>query len=292
MLGLRPLSGALGAEVRGLDLRGNITDALFEELRQALAQYHVLAVRDQVLSVADFRRLARRFGPFSGNPVHVPLDGFEDVVKVVREVDDTGPNLGGQWHMDLAWFTAPPGLTLLYAEETPPVGGDTLFADLHSAFDALSPGMQALLCDLVGVHSGRGVYATNAAVRAVAVQADAQAASQVETEHPLVCRHPLTRRPHLLVNGTIRCFKGMTEEESRPIVNFLLQHSVRPEFTCRLHWDKGTLGIWENPCLLHRAINDYTGHRRVMYRTTVAGTRPRPVTRPTGQSEVIECAPS
>ena len=276
MLQLTPLSGAVGAEVHGLDLSDGVSDALVEDLQSALARYRMIAVRDQLLSVSDFSRLARRFGPFSGNPIHVPLDGFEDVVKGVREADDTGPNLGGQWHMDLAWFEAPPALTLLYAEETPPAGGDTLFADLRSAFGALSPGMQALTSDLVSVHSARNVYATNAAVRAVDVQADARATSQVETEHPLVCRHPLTDRPHLFVSSTIRRFKGMTEEESRPIVDFLLQHAVRPEFTCRLRWDKGTLAIWENTCLLHRAINDYTGHRRVIYRTTVAGTRPRP----------------
>ncbi len=271
-----PFSGAIGADIHGLDLRESESDCLVEDLRQALAQYHVLAVRDQCLSVSEFSRLARRFGPFSGNPIHVPLDGFEDVVKVVREADDTGPNLGGQWHMDLAWFEKPPSLTLLYADETPPVGGDTLFANLAGAFDALSPAMQELVGDLVGVHSGRAVYATNAAVRAVSVQHDAQTASQVETEHPLVCGHPRTGQPHLLVNGTIRCLKGMTEEESRPIVDFLLAHSVLPEFTCRLRWARGTLAIWENPCLLHRAINDYAGYRRVMYRTTVAGTRPQP----------------
>ena len=214
------------AEVHGLDLSDGVSDALVEDLQSALARYRMIAVRDQLLSVSDFSRLARRFGPFSGNPIHVPLDGFEDVVKGVREADDTGPNLGGQWHMDLAWFEAPPALTLLYAEETPPAGGDTLFADLRSAFGALSPGMQALTSDLVSVHSARNVYATNAAVRAVDVQADARATSQVETEHPLVCRHPLTDRPHLFVSSTIRRFKGMTEEESRPIVDFLLQHAV------------------------------------------------------------------
>lgn len=270
-----PLTGALGAEIRGVDLR-NAPESLIAELRDVLARFHVLAVRDQQLSASELSQLAQRFGPFSGNPIHVPLEGQEDIVKMVREADDDGPNLGGTWHMDLAWFKAPPGLTLLYAEETPPVGGDTLFADLTAAWAALSPTMRACLERLVGVHSGQGVYATNAAARAISVQADAMAASQVETEHPLVCRHAATDEPHLLINGTIRCFKGMTEDESRSIVRFLLEHAVRPEFTCRLRWYDGTLGMWENPCLLHHAVDDYAGHRRVMYRTTVAGERPRP----------------
>ncbi len=269
-----PLTGALGAEIRGVDLR-DASENLIADLRDALARFHVLAVRDQQLSPSELSQLAQQFGPFSGNPIHVPLEGQEDVVKMVREADDDGPNIGGAWHMDLAWFKAPPGLTMLYAGETPPVGGDTLFADLTDAFAALSPTMRGFLEGLTSIHSAQDVYATNAAVRAVSVQPDAKAVSKIETEHPLVCRHPATDEPYLLINSTIRCFKGMSEAESRAIVTFLLEHAVRPEFTCRLRWYDGTLGLWENSCLLHHAIDDYAGHRRVMYRTTVAGERPR-----------------
>lgn len=272
---VRPIAGALGAEIYGVDLSADPGDDVFAEIRDALHRNRVLAIRDQELSPAALHRLARRFGPFSGNPIHVPLDGFNDIVKVVHEPDHEGPVFGENWHMDLAWFESPPAITLLYAETTPPAGGDTLFADLHHAYEALSDTMKRLLSGLVGIHSGRGTYATNAALTSVGVRESGFEASQAETEHPVVCTHPDTGRDYLFISAVMRAFKGMTEEESRPIIDFLLHHAVRPEFTCRLRWSDGTLGIWENSCLLHAAINDYAGHRRVVYRTTVQGPRPR-----------------
>lgn len=271
---LRPLTGTLGAEIEGLDLADGADDEAIEELRDALGRYHVLAVREQRLDPASLHRAARRLGPFSGNPVHVPLDGFDDIVRFVRDADETGPVIGENWHMDLAWLERPPGMTVLYGEEIPPVGGDTLFASLESAYAALSEPYRAMIAPLVGIHSGKGVFANNAAHRNLAVRAEGRAVEGVETAHPLVCRHPRTGRPHLFISSVLRRFAGMSEAESRPIIDFLLAHATRPEHTCRLRWAPGTLGIWENPCLLHTAINDYAGHRRVMYRTTVAGARP------------------
>jgi taurine dioxygenase len=134
---LRPFTGALGAEIIGVDLRTTAEDTFAEVLR-ALHEYHVLAVRDQDLVPATLQQVARRFGPFSGNPVHTPMDGFDDIVRFVRERDDTGKVIGEDWHMDLAWLAKPPGVTMLYGEEVPPVGGDTCFTSLEKAYQSLS----------------------------------------------------------------------------------------------------------------------------------------------------------
>ena len=274
-LDIRPIAGGFGAELAGVDLSRDASDAVVAAVRHALDEHLVLAVRGQSLTPDALHRVARRFGPFSGNPVHVPLEGFDDIVRVERRADDTGPVFGGQWHMDLAWFEAPPAITMLYAEKVPRAGGDTLFANLHLAYDALSDGMKAMIGDLVTVHSGAGVYAVNAALGAVAVPDAAKAIGDVETEHPLVCRAPETGRPYLFVSAVMRRFRGMTEHESRPLIAFLREHAVKPEFTCRVTWSDGTLGMWRNDHLMHYAIGDYRGSSRIVYRTMVAGERPR-----------------
>ncbi len=213
---LLPLTGALGAEVQGLDLAGATDDAAFEDLRQALFRYHVLAVRAQRLTPAGLSAVARRFGPFSGNPVHQPLEGFEDVVRFVREPDDTGKVIGEDWHMDLAWFERPPGITLLYGEEVPPVGGDTCFASLERAYQALTPGMVALLERLTGIHSAKGVFGINAAHKGL-TRSGAAAIEDIEVEHPVICAHPETGRRYVFVSSVLQRFKGLSAAESRPL---------------------------------------------------------------------------
>lgn len=270
---LRPFTGALGAEIIGVDLRTTPEDTFAEVLR-ALHEYHVLAVRDQQLEPATLQQVARRFGPFSGNPVHTPMDGFEDIVRFVRERDDTGKVIGEDWHMDLAWLAKPPGVTMLYGEEVPPVGGDTCFTSLEKAYQSLSPRLVAILEGLTGIHSGRGVFAINAMQKRLGVTADVEAIENAAVEHPVICAHPVTGRRYVFVSSVLTHFKGMTEEESRPLIDFLLARATRPEFHCRLRWAPRTLGMWNNPFVLHTAINDYPGYRRVMYRTTVEGRVP------------------
>ena len=183
-LGIEPIGHRFGAELAGIDLSRELGEPAIETIERALDRYLVLALRGQTLTPDGLHRLARRFGPFSGNPVHRPLEGFEDIVRVERAADDTGPVFGGQWHMDLAWFERPPAITMLYADAVPKVGGDTLFANLHLAYDALSDGMKALIADLVTVHSGEKVFAVNAALKSVAVPDSARSVMLVEMEHP------------------------------------------------------------------------------------------------------------
>ncbi|HUD61115.1 MAG TPA: TauD/TfdA family dioxygenase [Acetobacteraceae bacterium] len=270
-----PITGALGAEVRGIDLAAKPDDASFEDLRRALHQYGVLAVRDQHLPPPAFHAVARRFGPFSGNPVHTPIDGYEDVVRFVREPDDTGKVIGEEWHMDLAWMVKPPGITLLFGEVIPPLGGDTCFASLENTYRSLTPRMQELLAGLTGIHSGKGVVAVNAVHKHLGIRQDATRVDDIETEHPVVCVHPVTGRRYVFISGVLNRFKGMSEEESKPIIDFLIARAIRPENTCRVRWEQGTLTLWANPFVMHTAINDYASYRRVTYRSTVEGWVPR-----------------
>lgn len=176
--------------------------------------------------------------------------------------------------MDLAWLAKPPGITMLYAEVVPPVGGDTCFSSLEHAYQALSPRLRTLLEGLTGIHSGRGVFAINAAHKGL-TRTGAQNVDDVEVEHPVICAHPETGRRYLFVSSVLQRFKGMTEAESKPIIDYLVSLAIRPEFNCRLRWEEGTLGMWANPFVLHTAINDYPGYRRVMYRTTIEGWVPQ-----------------
>ncbi len=175
---------------------------------RALHEYHVLAVRDQDLVPATLQQVARRFGPFSGNPVHTPMDGFEDIVRFVRERDDTGKVIGEDWHMDLAWLAKPPGVTMLYGEEVPPVGGDTCFTSLEKAYQSLSPRLVAILEGLTGIHSGRGVFAINAMQKRLGVTADVAAIENAAVEHPVICAHPVTGRRYVVRQQRPDPFQG------------------------------------------------------------------------------------
>ncbi|MCP5282654.1 MAG: TauD/TfdA family dioxygenase [Rhodoferax sp.] len=269
-----PITGALGADIRGVDLSNAPDTATMAEVRKALDIYHVIAVREQTLTPASYKAVAARFGAFSPNPVHASMPGLEHIIRFEREPDDTGKVIGEDWHMDLAWLPRPPGITMLYGEVVPAVGGDTCFSSLAMAYRALSPRLRALLLGQTAVHSGKGVFAINAMQSRLALRADAASAEETEVVHPLVCMHPVTKEPYLFVSSVMRSLMGLSEDESRPLIQYLLQVATRPEFQCRVRWEAGTLTMWDNPCVLHTAINDYPGYRRVTYRTTIEGWVP------------------
>ncbi len=271
-----PITGALGADIRGVDLSTQPDEQTLHEVRRALAVHHVVAIRDQKLTPPELKQVASRFGPFSGNPIHASMPGLEHIIRFVREPDDTGKVIGEDWHMDLAWMPKPPGITMLYGEVVPPVGGDTCFTSLAQAYRALSPRMLQLLSGQVGVHSGKGVYAINAIQSRLPLRTDAAHAEETEVEHPIICVHPATGERYVFVSSVLRRVMGLTEDESRPIIKYLVDLVTRPEFNCRVRWEPGTLTMWDNPCVLHTAINDYPGYRRVTYRTTIEGWTPVP----------------
>ena len=269
---VRPITGSIGAEIIGLDLAAARDPATIAELKRALDRYYVLAVREQKMTLESFHHVRASFGAFSGNPVHESMEGHDDIVLLSREPEETGKVIGEDWHMDLAWLSRPPGITMLYGDIVPPFGGDTCFTSLELAYASLSSGMKAMIAPLVAVHSGKGVLA--AQYGSVKVKADAAQIKSFEVEHPLVCVNPGSGAKYLFVSSVIERFVGMTAAESRPIIDHLFKVATRPEFNCRLRWQQGTIGMWLNPCVLHTAINDYSGYRRRMFRTTIEGWDP------------------
>jgi len=275
-LRIRPVAPACGAEVFGIDLV-HTSEAGMDPVRQALAQHAVLFFRDQHLSPEQQLAVTRRFGPILRVPYIRHLDAYPDIIAVLKEADERKiSTFGGTWHSDFSFLEAPPSLTLLYALELPAVGGDTLWASQYAAYDALSTAMQHLLGPLRAVqtawpHGTRGPGSDTAVSRSVGMARNDPSAD-LEVLQPVVRVHPVTGRKALFVNPVYtQRFEGMTEDESRPLLQFLFQHATRAEFTCRLRWEPGTLAVWDNRCLLHLAINDYDGSRRLLHRTTVGG---------------------
>ena len=268
-LDIRPIAGALGAEINSVDLSRDLPDTLIAAIRHAFLDHLVVYFRDQTLSPAQFMAFARCIGKPMEYPFVKGLDGFPEITAVVKRPDQTVA-FGGNWHTDTTYFVAPPMATMLLARELPPKGGDTQFANQYLAYDALSDGMKSLLSGLRWVSRSDKAEASR-------TREDRSTAERTVliADHPVVRTHPETGRKSLFVNLAHSAhFLGMTEEESAPLLQFLFQHQIRPEFTCRFRWAPGSVALWDNRCTLHSAINDYNGFRREMHRIALAGDVP------------------
>jgi taurine dioxygenase len=274
-LDIRPLSGALGAEILGIDLAHDLGDDTVAAIRAAWLEHLVIFFRDQELSPAQFLQLASRFGAPVEYPFVKGLDGFPQITPVIK-LEHEKVNFGGLWHSDTAYLERPPMATMLIARETPPRGGDTLFANMYQAYDTLSEGMQRMLDGLVIVNSSAKADVTKTREDRVRDSANTDAKKDFVAEHPVVRTHPETGRKALYANGghALR-FRDMTIEESAPLLNYLFAHATRPEFTCRFRWEPGSIALWDNRCTQHNPVNDYHGYRRVMHRVTLQGDVPR-----------------
>jgi taurine dioxygenase len=276
---VHPISGALGAEISGVDLaRSNLDDEVIGEIRHALTDNCVIFFRDQHLTSEQHLAFGRRFGELQVHEFVAPMEDHQEILEVRKEADETR-NFGGGWHTDVSYLERPSLGSVLYALEVPPVGGDTMFANQYLAYETLSDGMKSLLGEMTAIHSARRPYGLNAMSRYAAGERSMKYLysenAHGEVEHPVIRTHVETGRKCLYVNGTFTIrFNDMTEEESAPILNYLYQHAARPEFTCRFRWEKGSIAFWDNRCVQHNAVNDYHGQRRVMHRVTIEGERP------------------
>lgn len=275
MLEVRRIAGALGGEIHGVDLSRPLSQDSVAEIRQALLDYLVIFFRGQDLTPAQFLAFARSMG----RPVEYPfVKGIPDYPEIIQvmKLEHERSNFGGIWHTDTAYLEMPPMGSMLLAREVPPVGGDTLFANQYLAYEALSSSMRRLVDGLTGVNSSAKADVTKTREDRLRTDAREDARTEYLAEHPVVRTHPETGRKALYVNiaHTVR-FQDMTEEESAPLLGYLFQHQVRPEFTCRFQWAVGSIAFWDNRCTLHNPVNDYHGYRRVMHRITLAGDRPR-----------------
>jgi alpha-ketoglutarate-dependent taurine dioxygenase len=275
----RACPGALGAEVEGIDVR-ECRAADFAELRAALDRHLVLFFRGQRLDREQHKAFTRGFGPLCRVPFVAPMADDPDVIAVLKEADETGiANFGGDWHSDFSCLEAPPMGSVLYALEVPPVGGDTLWANMCLAYERLPTATRDRLDGLTAVHTGRP-YGTKAALkvpnpaRSIRIARDDPAADLM-TPHPLVRVHPATGRRALFVNPIYTShIEGLPAAESKSLLASLYRHASRPEFTWRHRWRPGDLVVWDNRVTLHYACNDYDGQRRLLHRTTIAGEPP------------------
>jgi taurine dioxygenase len=273
---VRPVAGALGATVAGLDL-ATVTEAgQLDELRRALADHLVVFLPDQDLALDDLERITDLLGGRDSTPFVTPLEDRPFVIRVIKEPEDA-LNFANAWHTDLSYLAEPPAYTLLHAWEVPAFGGDTVWANQYLAYESLSPGLKETLTGLRAVHSAGMAYGTGGFLdkvkdltsMAIAPSAEAYA----EHVHPCVLAHPVTGRAALYLNPVYTTrFEGWNPVESQELLTHIYRQATHENFTCRLRWDRHTLAIWDNRCTMHNALNDYSGQRREMFRTSVKGS--------------------
>ena len=270
---VRPIAGAIGADVHGIDVSQRLGDDVIDEVRRAWLDHCVIFLRNQKLTPQGLVDLASRFG----EPMAYPqLKGLPEcpLVTPVVKLEHERMNFGGIWHADTTYLQEPPLASMLYALELPPYGGDTLFANQYLAYETLSEGLRRTLDGLTGISSSLKAEASK--TREDALRTQGAENKTLIAEHPVVRTHPETGRKALYVNvGHTTQFKDWTEQESRPLLEFLFAHQIRAEFTCRFTWQPGSLAFWDNRCAQHLPINDYHGFKRVMHRVTLKGEKPR-----------------
>jgi taurine dioxygenase len=278
-LRVRPLAGAIGAEVEGIQLANLEDPADLASLRDALLTHGVITVRDQCLSRAEQLALAKRLGEPETHPIANGMSEHPEVIRVWKPAGESA-FFGTSWHTDNSFFEQPSSFTILYGETIPPHGGDTLYASMERAWETLSAPLQAFLEPLSAVHSastaydprttGDGKYKGETAITYTFSESIYE-----EVTHPVVRTHPETGRRSLYVNPMFtQRICGLEAHESDALLNMLYDHAVRPEFTCRVVWEPGTVTFWDNRWVQHYAIDDYPDFERLMYRVTLRGERP------------------
>jgi taurine dioxygenase len=273
---IEPVTGALGAEVLGVDLAQDLPDALHRAIRAAFLEHGVLFFRDQDLDVPRHKAFASRFGTLFLHPNIQGSKSDPAVIDIVRNAGDTRI-IGEDWHSDTPQVPRPPMGSVLYAVDVPAYGGDTLFASQYAAYEALSPGLKSMLDGVRALHSDRRVAgpARDLAQSNARKKQSDEVWRETANYHPVVRTHPETGRKALYVNRqTTIAFEDMTEAESRPLLDYLCLHAHRPEFTCRFRWRMGSVAFWDNRCTQHVAVNDTGMSRRVMRRLQIEGDAP------------------
>ena len=267
---VKPLTGGIGAEIFGADVKdAGQTNALLE----AFAEHAVIVIRDQKIVPNDQINFARCIGEININRFFAHVPDHPEVAMVLKEPDQARA-IGERWHTDHSYDMAPAMCSMLHAIETPEVGGDTVFASMYASFDALSDGLKDTLRGMKAWHSSRHVFGAareNKETNKTGRIGNADAATQ-DSLHPVVIRHPLSGREALYVNPEFTVqFDGWSAEESKALINYFETHCTKPEYTCRVRWKPGDITIWDNRATWHKAVNDYAGHRRLMHRITIEG---------------------
>ena len=267
---IRPVAGALGAEIFGVDLNEPTAD-VFDEIYRAFVEHQVIFFRDQSLDADAYLAFAHLWGDIMLYPYMAGLPSHPEILEVLKTPDDTYA-FGNQWHTDSSFLHIPPKATMLYAQEIPEAGGDTGYASMYAAYESLSPRLQQVLADLNVLNVGDQKVPRFAELSGMKPQDPGEV--EVRAVHPVVRTHPDSGRKALFIGAHSVQFDGMTEAESTPLLEFLKNHGTRQELTCRFRWQPGSLAVWDNRCVQHYAIDDYVGQRRRMHRITIAGEEP------------------
>ena len=278
---VEPIAGALGAEIRGVNLAHPLSGEIVAEIRQALLNHLVIFFRDQDITPEQHIKFGRKFGKIFINKFIPGLAEYPEIGKVTKRADEDSNFGGALWHSDGSYREHPPVGSILLSREAPCWGGDTMFCNMYLAYETLSDGMKKLLKGLSSLHSAEKVFGPDGYFRSVGSvlgdeddEVPGQGALKT-VEHPVIRTHPETGREALYVNNQYTlCFKDMTEEESEPLLNYLVNHATAPGLTCRVRWMKNTVAFWDNRCAMHFPLNDYKGQPRVMHRLTIEGDRP------------------
>ena len=264
-----PKGVTLGAEISGVRLSGDLPDEVIAEIRRAWLDYKVVYVRDQDISSAEHVEFARRFGELEVHPFLLGSEEHPELVRFEKGVEASGFENG--WHHDVTWRDTPSMGAILRSIQVPATGGDTAFSDMAAAYDGLDDEMKERLDGLQAAHDYTLAFGS--------FVDDSKKAEMRERfpspEHPAVGTHVETGRPYLYVNRVfIDRVKGMTREESLPIIEHLARQAEYPEYQCRFHWEKDSVAFWDNRAVQHYASSDYWPKTRIMERVTIIGDRP------------------
>ena len=279
---VKPYAGACGAEIFGIEISRPVATEAIEEIKLAHLDHMVIFFRDQTIEPESLKEFGSHFGSFHIHPFVGTLEGHQEIMMVIKNPEDKY-NFSGTWHSDVTFDPIPPLGSMLCAIDVPLYGGNTLFANQYLAYDMLSDTYKKMLEGLNAIHSAENVYGESGEYSSdeyrskhvgTPIQSDERA--QQRTAHPIVRTHPITGRKALYINEPFTVgIEGMLDEESEPILRYLVQHAVQPDLCCSFRWETGSIAFWDNRCLQHYALNDYPGERRVMWRLTINGDRPR-----------------
>lgn len=276
-IAVTPSGQACGARVTGIKLTQPLDADTIAEIRAAWLDHHVLAFPDQEMGDDDLERFTLAMGGFGEDPFFAPIAGRQHIAAIRREADEQTPLFAENWHADWSFQARPPAGTCLLAIDIPPVGGDTLFANQHAAWDALPAARKAELADLIVIHSARlpyapdGSYGVKDQAKGRSMDIRPSAAALATQSHPLVPAHPETgRRGFYSTLGYIIGIEGMADAVALPLLMELQQWQGQERFVYRHRWEPGMLIMWDNRSVLHRATGGYEGHRRLLHRTTIA----------------------
>ena len=277
-LDITPIAGALGAEITGVNLADDLSNAQFDEIHRAFLDHHVIFFRDQIgLSPDAQKRFARRFGTLNVHPYVKGMEGHPELLEIIKEPDDK-LNFGGGWHSDMSFLEEPALGSILYGVEIPAFGGDTLFANQIAAYEALSDEDKTLIESLRARHSARHIFGSTQSAYSASDAGNGRIGNSDEADvlkdvhHPIALQHPDSGKKALYVNPAFTVgIEGMGQEESEALLKRLYAHAMKPEFTYRLKWRPGTIALWDNRSTWHFALNDYHGQSRTMHRITIDG---------------------